>query len=145
MTKYFLLFLAILPVAFLQAVVGSFNFLLVLILIATFLLSPTKALTAAFLAGVIFDLFSGGRVGYSSLGFLVPSFLIIIYRRRFSLGNPFLLIGIILASYVIVSFATGKPLVWFEGLVLVAIVLILRFLIPSAFQGEQEREQRLRL
>ncbi|MDP3955602.1 MAG: hypothetical protein Q8Q15_04560 [bacterium] len=143
--KYFLLFLALLAIAFLQAVLSLFNFLLVLVLIATFFLPSTWALATAFFAGLIFDLFSGGKVGLSSLGFLFSSFLVIIYNRRFSVQSPFVLVVLTVFFYVVFSLLSAKPIVWFEGLVLVLIMIGLRVILPEAFKGEQERDQRLKL
>lgn len=60
------------------------------------------ALIGAFLLGIFLDLWDGGALGYSSLFFLLVSFAIQLYKRKFNAHTPFFLIVagiIVLYSY----------------------------------------------
>lgn len=137
--------MAIIFLAIFQNLVWDFNFLLVFVLVATLGFSGNFALILAFLAGLFLDLLGGAKLGFSSLGFLLPTFLLILYRQRFSFQNPLLILFLTLAYYALFSLITTRPFNSLEGAVLLALVMVFRFLVPSLFQGEPEKEPRLKL
>lgn len=139
--RFFLYFLAILFLAFFQAVVWDFNFLLVLVLTASLLFSGTRALFLAYLAGLFLDLFSGARLGLSSLGFLAPSFLLTLYRQRFSFQNPILIFVMTFGVAFLFSFMSGHSFNPLEAIFLACLMIVFRFLFPFLFKSEEEREQ----
>lgn len=139
MTKYFLFFLLIIFAAFLETAVVNFNFLLVLVLISAITFPEAAALTLAFFSGVLLDLFSGKTLGLSSLAFILPIFLLILYRQRFSFQNHFVVGLFALISYLVFTLLTGRNLNVFEGVILVILVLLFRIIWPSIFRPTQEQ------
>lgn len=139
--QYFFFFLAILLVTIFQTTIFGFNFLLALVLISALAFSPATSLTLAFLVGFILDLFSGGGWGYSSLGFVLISFLVILYRQRFSFQNPLFVLGITLVSYFLFSLVGQKTANFLEGFFLGVLVVILRLLAPFLFKIGQDQEK----
>lgn len=137
--KYFLLFLTIVLATFLQAVVVNFNFLLILVLFCAITLSPAIALAVAFISGVVLDLILGGTLGLSSLGFVLPIFLLLLYRQRFSFQNHFI-VGIFAAiAYLTFALLTHRVLNLLEGAILVILVVIFRVVWPSVFQPNTDQ------
>lgn len=126
--------LAIFFLSLIQVTLVKINLLLILVLFFAFLGDEFWALAVAFFAGMVFDFFKGGILGVSSLGFLLVSFFIIIYRRNFLPIHPlFLFVSTLLSSFI---FAQITKISWsfFEGLVLAGIVFLLRFFLPGIFQ-----------
>lgn len=138
--RYFLFLLTVLAVAFFQAVVWNFNFLLLLVLVSSLLFSPSRSLFLAFLAGIFLDLFSGAKMGFSSLAFLFPCFLLSLYRQRFSLQNPVLIFLVTFVASFLFAFIVRQSFAWFEGLILAFLMLGFRLLLPFLFVSEEERQ-----
>lgn len=140
--RFFLYFLTILFLAFFQTVVWDyFNFLLVLILTASLLFSASRALLLAYLAGLFLDLFSGMRLGLSSLSFLLPSFLLTLYRQRFSFQNPILIFIMAFGAAFLFSLTSGQAFNPLEAILLACLMIVFRFLFPFLFKSEEEQEQ----
>lgn len=145
MARYFLTFLIIVLVGLFQTTIWSFNFLLLVILILSLSLSAEESLTFAFLGGFILDLFSGGRLGFSSLGFVLITFLLQAYNRRFSFQNPFLVFAFSLLAYFLFSWLTQRSVIWWEGLALAILVLALRSLAPFLFKPSNQEQLKIEL
>ena len=136
--RYFLVFLAILLIAFFQTTVVNFNFLLLLVLFSAVSFTSETALLIAFLAGFFLDLFSGSVLGFSSLGFLLPIFLLFLYRQRFS-PQHYLVVGLFAAiSYFLFCLITTRAFSLFEGIILVVLMIIFRLLFPFLFRTVEE-------
>lgn len=144
MKKVFLI-LAIIFLVFFQTLIWDFNFLLVLVLVVTLGVSGNLALSLAFFAGLFLDFFGGMRLGFSSLGFLLPTFLLILYRQRFSFQNPILVFLMTGFYYSLFLLITGRSLNFVEAGAILFLVMIFRFLFPFLFAGEEEKKGRLRL
>jgi len=84
---YFLTFLAILIGGVLQTTVLPVNLLLLIVLDLSILQEFKRGVLVGFFSGLILDLFSLGRLGYSSIAFLIMVFLINLYKRRWDLPN----------------------------------------------------------
>ncbi|MDP3888872.1 MAG: hypothetical protein Q8Q24_02395 [bacterium] len=131
--KYLLLFLLVIILAFAQSFLG-FNFVLGLLLVLSLSLSPKSSLVIAFLSGVVLDLFAGSRLGFSSLGFILPVFFIILYRQRFSFKNPVWLGLIAVGSYLWFAWLLKMPVNLIECFVLAALVTAFRWFLPQQEQ-----------
>jgi len=59
-------------------------FILLLIILFSTLVDGFTVLIAAFLAGLIVDLWNGDRLGITSLVFLIVAFLLNLYKRKFN-------------------------------------------------------------
>lgn len=145
MTRYFLTFLIIVLVVLFQTTIWSFNFLLLVILILSLSLNTQESLIWAFLGGLILDLFSGGRLGFSSLGFVLITFLLQAYHRRFSFQNPFLVFTFSVLAYLLFTAIIQKPWIWWEGLALAVLALVLRSLAPFLFKPSNQEQLKIEL
>lgn len=132
--RYFLIFLLILGMAFFQTTLWGFNFLLLAVLIFSLAFEEKVSLTLAFLSGLLLDLLSGGPpaggLGFSSLSFVLVSFLLITYRRRFSFKNPFSCFVFALVSYFLFSLVTRNSFNLWEGLFLGIFLVLFRLFLP---------------
>ncbi len=141
MVRYFILSLLLLTAAFLQSALFTFNLLLLLVLLAAFTFPEAVALMVAFLAGFLLDLFSAGALGLSSLGFLLPSFFLLLYRRRFSFRHPFSVFAAGFLANVLFVLIVRQRIFWLEGLVVSLSLVSLRLLFPFLFESVADREK----
>ncbi|MDO8551834.1 MAG: rod shape-determining protein MreD [bacterium] len=138
--KYLLFCLLILVLAFVQTVLVDFNLLLVLVLVSSLLFAGPQAFLLAFFSGFSLDLLSGGMLGFSSLGFLIPSFLLLLYRQRFAFNNPVSVGLVSIIFYLLFSQITRTEINVFEGALLLGLLVAFRLLLPSPFEiNEKER------
>lgn len=138
--RYFLIFLLILGMALFQTTVWSFNFLLLAVLIFSLAFEEKVSFTLAFLSGFLLDLLGGGVLGFSSLSFVLVSFLLITYRRRFSFQNPFSCFVFALLSYLLFSVVTRSQFSLWEGLFLSIFLVLFRLLLPFLFQNQNPNQ-----
>lgn len=143
--QFGLIFLMVLILSFFQAVVSDFNLLFVLVLISGFTLSIESAFILAFIAGLSLDLLVGGKLGMSSIGFLVPNFFLVLYRRRFSFHNPLAIFVMSLLSYLFFSWLTARTLNPFEIVVLPLLTVGFRLLMPHLFSGWGEKDLKIKV
>lgn len=116
--KNWVFLVVVLLLSLFQSTVWSLNLLLVAVL-------WLGRYYWAFLAGLVYDLLSGERLGLSSLLFLFILLLFRLYLRKFEPRPLFLAIFTVLASYIF-THAHGQLWRWWHGLVLVLFVLLLR-------------------
>lgn len=79
--------------------------ILLLIIIFSTLVSGTTSLVGAFLAGLLVDLWNGDRLGITSLIFVMVSFLLNLYKRKFNPEHlvfllPFTMLIVALHSWI---------------------------------------------
>ncbi len=137
--KWWLVFPVFLLVL-LQTTIIDFNFLLIFVLLLNFTGLEMEGLVFAFAGGILLDLFTGNRLGLSSLALLAAAFLIIFYKKRFHAGNLFFwLLFFFLGS---LSFRLLKGQGWRlkEGLIMAFLSLPL-FWFVSRLGLFEEREQ----
>ncbi len=124
--KIFLPFLTVFILSLLQATVLKTNFLLVFVL-------WKRSSLWAFLAGLIFDLMAGNRLGLSSLLFLLILLLFRLYSRKYEPHGLFLAIFAFLSSYIFAKVEAGSWTFW-QGLVPALCLVLLRKKFQKAWQ-----------
>lgn len=104
----FILLIILLSISiFLEATFISIPLSLSIILCLT-IIAQEKALIISFLAGLLIDILSVHRLGSTSFLFLVFSFLIILYQRKYEINSyPFVLVSSFIGS-VIYLFLLGR-------------------------------------
>jgi cell shape-determining protein MreD len=122
-----LLFL-ILFLSLIQATFLPLNLLLVFVIILSLWQEAPQSFLWVFLAGLCLDLFSLKQLGLSSIIFVSFDFLIKIYRQRFSLEQPLVVSLFFVLSYFLFSLITAREMKIWEGVVLLVILLLIRFL-----------------
>lgn len=141
----FLIFLVIFLLSLIQTSFVRINFLLILVLFFAFLGGEVQALSVAFFAGLIFDLLKGGVLGLSSVGFLLVSLVILLYRQRFLPSHPFFLFLATFLSSFVFALIARIPWSFFEGLVLAVIVLLVKFFFPNVFETLKSGQLKLKV
>lgn len=125
MKKYFIL----LPILFFAALQGAFlplNIVLLIVVFCAFLGEAKESLGVAFISGLVLDLASGGELGYSSLFFLVATFLIVAYSRRFDPYHPLFLAIFVFLTAEAWSLSRQHFFDWKQPLFLTLIALLIR-------------------
>ena len=124
--KIFLSFFIVFVLSLLQATVLRINFLLLFVL-------WKRSYFWAFLAGLIFDLMVGNRLGLSSLLFLLILLLFRLYSRKYEPHGFFLAVFAFLSSYIFAKVEAGAWSFW-QGLILALCLLLLRKKFQKAWQ-----------
>ncbi len=130
----------ILGFSLMQTTLLPLNLLLVLIIILSLRQEAPQSFLWVFLAGLFLDLFSLKQLGLSAMIFVSFDFLLKIYRQRFSLEQPLVISLVFVLSYLIFSSLTGREIRIWEGLVLLVILLLIRFLRRDLFFVSSGRE-----
>lgn len=118
-------FLILLPVTLVLALLqGTFlplNLLLLLIILVAVVKPGKVSSFLAFWSGFLLDLVSGTPLGLSSFLFLIFSFVLFLYRRRFDPNHPFLLLFFVFFFAVFFNWIVYHHWGWLQGLVLVVL------------------------
>lgn len=125
-------YLILIPIFLFALIQGAFlpaNLVLLLVLLYTVLNQGKESLWVAFLSGLILDLAKGIPFGYSSIMFLVFSFLLILYSRRFESTHWLFLPIFVLVSGGIYLWLIKGYFDWQEILILIFLALLARFLL----------------
>lgn len=119
-------FLILLPVTLVLALLqGTFlplNLLLLLVILVAVVKSGKASAFLAFWSGFLLDLASGAPLGLSSFLFLIFSFILFLYRRRFDPNRPFLLLFFVFFFAVFFNRIVYHHWSWLQGLALVVLV-----------------------
>lgn len=99
-----MIFLPILIFSLLQATFLPLNLVLLTVIFWVAWRPEKTSLYFAFAAGLILDLAKGMTLGLSSFLFLVISYLLILYSRRFNPLHPLFLVVFMLLATLIYSF-----------------------------------------
>lgn len=126
--KEYLILLLILIFALFQGAFLPLNLVLLTVLVWTALRPTKESLLVAFLAGLFLDLGKGYVLGFSSFAFLVFSFILISYSRRFNPIHPVFLPVFVFLSSNLYSLVANHVFNWPEGLILAILALIFGFL-----------------
>jgi len=125
-------YLILIPIFLLALFQGAFlklNLVLLLVLTWATFRPPKEVILVAFSSGLLLDLAKGMPLGLSSLIFLVASYLLLLYRRRFDSLHPvFLPIFVFLAS-TFYSLIFNRHWLWLESLILALLALGVRYLL----------------
>lgn len=125
MRNVFFSILAIFLFAFLQATIVPFNLVLLAVLSLSVLLPPRFGLFWAFLAGMILDLSTGQRLGFSSLIFLALSFLVNLYKSKFKAAHFFYLLPFTLVSTWFYNLLNGEMIFIINGIVTTLLLVLI--------------------
>lgn len=136
----------VLGLSLIQATLLPINFLLILVIALSLGKKAPESFLWAFLGGFFLDLFSFKQLGLSSIFFVSLDFLLKLYRQRFSLDHPLVIIFVLVASYLLHFWFTGREIRIWEGLTLVIILLLIRFFRKELFSVSLGKEgERLKL
>jgi rod shape-determining protein MreD len=127
--KVYLILILVFFLALLQAAFLNLNLVLLLVLTWAVFRPPREVILVAFASGLMLDLALGKPLGFYSLAFLLASFLLLLYRRRFDSLHPlFLPLFVFLTAYLIFLF---EKRFWFCGscLLLAFLALGVRYLL----------------
>jgi rod shape-determining protein MreD len=141
-------YLILLPIFFISLLQGTFlslNLALLAVLILAAIKSRRQSLIISFLTGFFLDLAKGTPLGLSSFVFLIISYLMILYRRKFDPFHP-----VFLTIFVFLSSGFYSQLVfhffnWREGLVLAGLALLIRPLVAYFFGSFDHQEIKLKV
>jgi rod shape-determining protein MreD len=139
---YFLTYLLLLIAGVLQTAVVPVNLLLLIVLDWAILRDFKQGVLIGFFAGLILDFFSLGRLGLSSVIFLMIVFLINLYKRRWTMLNYWLTLFLTFAFSFLFNFLVGNFWSVREGLILVTINAIFY---PSMMIWQQREGSQMRL
>jgi len=135
MMKFYLILLPIFILALIQGAVLPLNLVLLVVLFYAAFNSGKESLLVSFFSGLILDLAKGISLGLSSLLFLVFSFMLVLYSRRFDASHPvFLALFVLLAGLGYGRVVNGL-INWQESLSL-SILALLIIVILRYFWGE---------
>src|SRR4030042_3125377 len=119
--------LLILGFSLMQATLLPLNLLLVLVIIFSLWQEAPQSFLWVFLGGLFLDLFSFKPLGFSAMIFVSLDLLLKLYHQRFSLDHPLVISFVLISSYLVYSWLTGREVRIGEGLVLLFILLLIRF------------------
>jgi len=143
MKKYLIFFLVFL-LAVLQASFLKLNLVLLLVLLWATFRSDQEGLMIAFFSGLLLDLASGTPLGLSSLIFVLSSFLIILYRRRFDPSHFAFLPIFTFFSLILFDALIKGRLYWLNIFTVVLLAVLSRFLFTPFFE-ELGRSRHLKI
>ena len=129
--KGYIILIPIFIFALLQGAFLPINLVLLTVLIFTAFKTNRQALWVAFWSGLILDLAQGTTFGLSAILFLIFSFLLILYSRRFEPTHWAFLSVFIFITAFLYSFIFWHHLAWAQSLILTFLtfltLLVLRF------------------
>ncbi len=130
--------------AILQTTAVSFNFILILLLLAALIGLEAESILGAFVAGIILDISGGTLLGLSSIAYFVCLFPVFIYQRRFRSQNPLYWVILFIASAIIFNLITGRG--FYLGQVgIFALAGIVFYLLLARFEMVSEMDDGIRL
>ena len=142
--KPYLIFIPIFLLALLQGAFLPLNLVLLTVLFFTAFTLDKRGLWVAFGGGLLLDLVQGTSFGLSAFVFLILTFLLILYSRRFEPTHWAFLIIFVFASSFLYSFIVWHHLAWLQSLIL-ALLTFLTLFILRFFPIEKGRGLKLRV
>jgi rod shape-determining protein MreD len=143
--KPYLILLLLFVLALFQGAFLSLNFVLLVVLVWTAIRPIREAVLVAFLAGVFLDLARGTPLGLSSLIFLLVSFILSLYSRKYDPLHPAFLPVFTFLSAISYQLLTINYPDWREGLILALLVILARPLIGYFSLGSTRGEIKLKV
>lgn len=139
--KSYSILLPVFLLALFQGVFLPLNFVLLVVLVWAVIRPPKEGLIVAFFSGIFLDLAKGSPLGMSSSIFLVASFILHLYSRRFDPAHPAFLAVFVLLTSIIYNLISKEPWYWLEGVILFLLALLTR----PAISLWQEKEKGIKL
>lgn len=125
-------YLILIPIFFLALLQGAFlklNLVLLLVLTWAAFRPAKEVLFLAFFSGLLLDLAKGMPLGLSSLVFLIASYGLLLYSRRFDSLHPVFLPAFVFLASIFYFLIFNRYWFWRESLVLALIALGARYLV----------------
>lgn len=107
--KPYLVFIPLIILSLFQAVFLPLNLVLLVVVFWAAVRPSRETYLVAFGGGLILDLASGQPLGFSSLLFLIFTFLVQLYSRRFELAHSLVLIVFVFAVSLVYNLARQRP------------------------------------
>lgn len=138
--KFIISLFLILGLSLIQTTLLPINFLLIFIIVFSLWKKAPQSFLWAFLAGLFLDLFSLRQLGFSAIIFVSFDFILKLYRQRFSFDHPLVVSLVLVIGYLLFSWLTGREIRIWEGIILLAILLTIRFLRKELFLASSGKE-----
>lgn len=125
-------YLILLPILFLALIQGAFlqiNLVLLLVIFWSALKPEKRSLWVAFWAGLFLDLAKGTFLGFSSFYFLVFTFVLILYSRKFNPAQPFFLFTFVFLAASVWNRLNLGFWGWWPALILAGLALVLKVIL----------------
>lgn len=142
--KGYIILIPIFLFALFQGAFLPLNLVLLTILFFAAFNPDKRGLWVAFGGGLLLDLVQGTSFGLSALVFLILTFLLILYSRRFEPTHWAFLIIFVFAGSFLYSFIVWHHLAWLQSLIL-ALLTFLTLFILRFFPIEGRRSLRLKV
>lgn len=114
------------------------NLLLILIISYTINSTDDDYFFLAFSSGLIFDLVKGGRLGQTSLIFLIISFLVSLYRAKFSKRNFLYSYIFCFLFFLIVNFLSFHNLYFLKSVIYSLLIIPVNILVVLINQRREK-------
>jgi len=115
--KFMIIFLISLFIAILlQSSITTLPLVLLIILFLAVINRTNDVFAVAFFAGLLLDIITMGRIGFSSLFFVIFVFLIFLYQRKFEIETLYFIIIFSFAGSFIYLFLTDVRFVLMQSL-----------------------------
>lgn len=137
------IYLVLLPIFILALFQGAFlklNLVLLFVLTWAIFRPPKEVALISFLAGLLLDLAKGTSLGFSSLFFLVASYFLLLYSRKFDSLHPVFLPVFVFLTASAYCLIFNQYWFWQRALVLAFLALVLRYLLIF-FVGRVDKRQ----
>ena len=137
------IYLVLLPLFILALFQGAFlklNLVLLFVLAWTAFRPLKEVALVSFLAGLLLDLAKGTNLGFSSLFFLIASYFLLLYSRKFDSLHPVFFPVFVFLTASIYYLISNQFWFWQRALVLAFLALALRYLLIF-FVGRVDKGQ----
>ena len=104
---------------------------------------PKEVALISFLAGLLLDLAKGTNLGLSSLFFLIASYFLLLYSRKFDSLHPVFLPVFVFLTASVYYLIFNQYWFWQRALILAFLALILRYLLVFFVGGVDKRQIKL--
>ncbi len=138
-------FFLILGLSLFQTTLLPINLLLILVIIFSLWQKAPESFVWAFLAGLFLDLFSFNQLGFSSIIFVSLDLILKLYRQRFSLDHPLVISFVLVTSYFLYSWLTGREIGIWEAVILLVVILVIRLFRKELFLAFPKQGKKLKL
>ena len=88
-----------------------------------------ESIVFAFLGGVLLDLSSGTSLGFSSVGYLLPVGIVLLYSRKFQVKSLFFWAILFFTSILVFKLVKGEIWRIKDSLIMLAIGLVVYFIL----------------
>lgn len=131
--KKYLIYLLIFLASLLQVALFKINLVLIAVILWTCWAGKKQSLWLAFLGGVFLDLAKNSTLGISSFSLLVVCLFLLLYREKLSPFHPLFLMIFTFLSGILFDLVLFRIIHWWNIILSLLVVLLVRFLIVGLF------------